>query len=133
LFVFGCHRSLTSDYTLNSIDDSYVKGVWGEDWIPFGETIDSKYYYHKKSIHYPSQGVARVWVNIIKKKAVIQGLYYFQGLKHIDCLNKRYLTLTETGYSKEGSVVVPNIIKDPAWLYITPDSPMEALLEVVCP
>jgi hypothetical protein len=127
----------------------YCIEVIAADWKSLGSDDDFSYFYDSATISYPSKAIARVWTKTIyKEKGRVKTMERFRGNKElsgiiknvdhtlnlfeINCLDKKFRTLSGIFYSKNGKVLKTVESTSGLWKFIPPDTMYEAIYEVVC-
>jgi Surface-adhesin protein E len=130
-FVVGCQTPVKKD--------EYSKGA---SWKFYGSTEDFEGYYDTQNIIHPSKNIVRVRVRLnITEKGVLyfvrnlgnkyENVSYCINLNEINCLEKKYRSLSRDFYDNKGEVIIST--RPPSkWNFITPESIGENLFKEVC-
>jgi hypothetical protein len=119
------------------------------DWKSLGSDDDFSYFYDSTTISYPSKAIARVWTKTIYKEkgrvkslerfrdnkelsGIIKNLDHTLNLFEINCLDKKFRTLSGIFYSKNGKVLKTVESTSGPWKFIPPDTMYEAIYDLVC-
>lgn len=97
-----------------------------------------KYYMKREKVN--SYGNPKVWT-----KETLKSTYYYSGnkkipitnatsmtLREFDCSNRRFMLLAGTTYNSKGNTVESFNSEISDWVYVSPESIGEALLNFVC-
>ncbi len=102
--------------------------AWGADWKEFAEATTGVFLYDAASIHSPSQGLVRVWINNRTKNE--------SDLVEFNCTDRTYQVLDVVQWNEARQIKSRESYYDnakPNWLQISPGSVPESLCKIVCP
>jgi hypothetical protein len=116
--------------------------VYGADWKLYSSNDESVDFYDAQSIAHPSTNIVRVWQKrIFTEKDVarwvaklgpsFKNLSFSMSLKEINCIEKKWHTLSLTAYDNEGGVINSSS-SSTEWGFIIPETIAESLYKEVC-
>ena len=125
----------------------YYGEVRGADWKYLGSNEEQQFYLDTGSISLLSKNIVRVWtkafftdrgiIGVIKQLGIkYENLSESVGLDELNCVNKTYRQLSETHFSKGGTVLGSSergdFKIDSKWSLIIPGTFYEAIYDEVC-
>ena len=101
------------------------------DWMLVAESINGhKFYIDRQSIRTMPNGLKRAWQKTEYNTPDKFGDTAYKGYEEFDCFEKRKRNLSALFY--KGEQITTSVNKLDEWIYVSPDSNIQAVLNFVC-